>query len=195
MGKTVIITDEQRELVKTMASENAEDFSIARALGVTKRMLHYRCQKELAWGRGVAIQNGLVPPSKARHISTREEVSEETKFQIQVLAELGLPIEHIATVVGMAVMTLNAYCKEIIDEGRANGHKKVASALFDMAIDKEHPAMTTFYLKAKAGWKETTSVEFPDANGVPQKVVGDQFNLNISTEKMQILIAALNEKV
>lgn len=195
MGKMVVITDEQRELVKTMASENAEDFSIAKALGVTKRMLHYRCQKELAWGRGVAIQNGLVPPSKARRVERREDVSEETKFQIRFLAELGLPVEHIATAVGMAVMTLNAYCKDIIEEGRANGHKKVASALFDMATDKEHPTMTAFYLKAKAGWKETTSVEFPDADGVPQKVTGNQYNLNISTEKMQVLIAALNEKV
>jgi len=195
MPKMVVITEEQKELVKKMASENAEDFSIAQALGVTKRMLHYRCQKELAWGRGVAIQNGLVPPSKARHVTTREEVSEETKFQIRAMAELGLNVEHIAFIVGMAPMTLQAYCMEEIEAGRANGHKKVASALFDMATDKEHPTMTAFYLKAKAGWKETTSVEFPDANGIPQKVTGDQYNLNISAEKMQLLVAALNEKV
>jgi len=195
MPKMITITDEQRELVKKMASENAEDFSIARELGITKRMLHYRCQKELAWGRGVAIQNGLIPPSKARHVTMREEVSEETKFQIRAMAELGLNVEHIAFIVGMAPMTLQAYCMEEIEAGRANGHKKVASALFDMATDKEHPTMTAFYLKAKAGWKETTSVEFPDENGVPQKVAGDQYNLNISAEKMQLLIAALNEKV
>ena len=196
MGKMVVITDENRELVKKMASEGKEDFTIAKTLGITKRMLHYRCHRELDWGRGVAIQNGVRLPIKhGGEVSRREDVSDETKFQIQALAELGLPVEHIAVVVGMSVQTMNAYCMEELEAGRANGHKKVASALFDMAVDKEHPTMTAFYLKAKAGWKETTSVEFPDANGVPQKVTGDQYNLNISAEKMQLLVAALNEKV
>ncbi len=195
MSKRLVFSQEQKALITQMVSEGKELFSVAKALGVTKRMLLYRCTKEITAGHDIAIKNGVTLPKWTGLASRREDVPEETKFQVQAMAELGLPLEHIAIIVGMSKMSLEAYCSDEIAAGRANGHQKVASKLFDMAVDGEHPAMTTFYLKAKAGWKETTSVEFPDANGVPQKVAGDQFNLNLSTEKLQILIAALNEQV
>lgn len=195
MAKRLIISPEQRATVVQMVSEGKELFSVAQAIGVTKRMLAYRCGKEIIEGQDLAMKNGVTLPKWTGTVGRREDVPEETKFQVTAMAELGLPVEHIAIIVGMSKMSLEAYCSDEIAAGRANGHKKVASKLYDMAIDGEHPAMTTFYLKAKAGWKETTSVEFPDVNGVPQKVAGDQYNLTLSTEKLQILIAALNEQV
>lgn len=193
MGAMVEITQEQRELVKTMAAEGKEDFTIARALNVTKRMLMYRCQKELAWGRGVAIQNGIVLPSKHRRVDKRADISDETIFQIETLAGYGLPMEQIAYVVGMSKQALQAYCLEDIERGRANSHTKVAKALYEMAVDKNHPLQTQFYLKSKCGWKETTSIEFPDEDGKPQQVGGN--TMNISVENMQAIIEILNEKV
>jgi len=71
----------------------------------------------------------------------------------------------------------------------------VAKTLYDMAVDKQHPIQTQFYLKSKCGWKETTSIEFPDEEGKPQTIGGNGVTMNISAENIQAIIEVLNEKV
>ena len=196
MGTSVKITPDMRQTVIDMASQGKELFSIAKELGITKRMLVYRCRKEIDEGRELAVMNGVPLPKSAHLASTREEVPEETRYQIEMMAAFGLPIDQICTVVGMARMTMLAYCQEDIDRGRARGHEAVAGQLYDMATDGEHPLQTQFYLKHKCGWKETpTGIEFPDADGNPQKISNDQNGMSITKEALLSIIEMLNEKV
>ena len=195
----VIFDDEQRERVRRLASEGASDFTISQEIGCTKRMLQYRCRDELDIGRYEAVKNGILPMKAGGNGSSkgnrRIEITDEMHFQIQTMAGYGLTVDAIAAVMGMARMTLYAYCMEDLDKGRADGHKAVAKTLYEMATDSEHPSMTTFYLKTQCGWRETTAIEFPDENGRPQRIIGDTVNLNLNAEKMQTIIALLNEKV
>src|SRR5574344_84803 len=195
LGNSIKFDTETRQLVRDMASQGKEIFSIAKEIGCTKRMLMYRCRKEIDEGREIAVMNGVPLPKWTNVVTSREEVLEETRYQIEMMAAFGMPVDQIAVVVGMAKMTLMAYCQEDIDRGRALGHQAVAGKLYDMAIDGEHLSATQFYLKAKCGWKETTSVEFPDENGNPQKITNDHYNVNLSTDKIQAIVTILNEKV
>lgn len=190
---SVKFTPEIRQRVIDMIGEGQEIFTVARELGVTKRMLFYRCRKEITLGREIAAENGILP--KSTHlVQSREDVPEETKFQIETLAAYGLPIHQIATVVGMAEQTLHAYCMEDIDRGRASGHDVVAGKLFDMASDGEHPVQTQFYLTHRCKWREDPKqIEFPDGQGNPQNIANT--NIVVDPEKLQAIIAALNEKV
>jgi hypothetical protein len=112
---------------------------------------------------------------------------------IQDLAGYGLKNEQIAQLMGMGKMTLIAHFQEDLDVGRVRAHEQVTKTLFAMATDGEHPNETKFYLKAQCGWKEATQIEFPDEDGKPQSITGN--SVNISAEKMQAIVIALNEKV
>ena len=193
--KSVQFTPEIRQQVIDMAAEGAEIFTMARELGVTKRMLMYRCRREIDEGREIAVMNGVKLPKHANLSTCREEVPEETRYQIEAMAAFGLPVDQMCVITGMARQTLIAYCQEDIDRGRALGHQAVAGKLYDMAVSGENLSATQFYLKHKCGWKETTSIEFPDENGKPQRITSDQYNVSVSAEKLQAIITVLNEKV
>ena len=196
-------SDEERLIVIDMASKGKDNFEIVTALSelkgikITKRMLEYRCNAELKIGHKKAIEDGVNLP----WVGTRPgmqgitQFSAEDRFQIQTLAGLGLTIQNIADVLGFARMTMIAYCQDDIDIGRANAIHKVAKTLYKMATDGEHPNETKFYLKAQAGWKEATQVEFPGADGKPQSITSPSVSINLTADKMQTLIAVLNDQV
>lgn len=192
--RTVEFTDEQKALVVQMASEGKSQFTISQALGVTKRMVAYRCRKQLNEGYGIALINN-VPIDQRTSFNLRVQLTDEEEFQITEMAKIGLKVDDIARIMGMGRMTLLANYMELLDKGRAQGHNEVAETLYDMATDGEHPGMTTFYLKAQCGWKEATQIEFPDENGVPQPITGSGTVINITPEKLQAIITVLNEKV
>ena len=195
-------SDEERLIVIDMASKGKDNFEIVTALSelkgikITKRMLEYRCNAELKIGHKKAIEDGCnLPGVGCGRNEGITQFSAEDRFQIQTLAGLGLTTQNIADVLGFARMTMIAYCQDDIDIGRANAIHKVAKTLYKMATDGEHPNETKFYLKAQAGWKEATQVEFPGADGKPQSITSPSVSINLTADKMQTLIAVLNEQV
>jgi hypothetical protein len=204
MPKRVVrFTDEQRLTVIDMASKGKSDFEISRFLtesgdiNITKRMLQYRCGTELKIGHKKAIEDGVNLPQVGKMTSNEgiTEFSPEMRFQIGEMAGLGLRNDQIALILGVGKQTMVAYCQDDIDKGRARAHETVTKTLFAMATDGEHPNETKFYLKAQCGWKEATQVEFPDENGRPQSITSPGVSINLSADKMQALIAILNEQV
>jgi transposase-like protein len=190
----VSFDQEQRDQIVEMASEGMSEFDIARHFGVTKRMLQYRGRKALNEGYTLAIEKGIDVDKKivaARGV----ELTNEQIFQIEEMAKIGLSVRDIARIMDMAPGTMHDNYQDAIDVGRAKGYMEVTKSAFEMAVDKDHPTVTTFFLKAKCGWKEATQIEFPDENGVPQSIIGPSTTINISTEKLQAIIAVLNEKV
>jgi hypothetical protein len=189
--KTLVITPEQRRKVYELACEGKNAFDIGAIIDVPKRHVMHRCKKELLDGHDVAIKNGIMNPPTG--LPSLFEYTNEVRFQIAHMAGLGLPVHQIAIILGVSENNLYAHAAEDIARGRAEGHKKVAGTLFEMATDAEHPSMTTFYLKSQCGWKEATQIEFPDENGKPQSITAPV--IAISAENVQMLIAELNDKV
>jgi|AntAceMinimDraft_16_1070373.scaffolds.fasta_scaffold12452_8 DNA-binding CsgD family transcriptional regulator len=190
--KTIYLDDEHREYVFRMAAEGRKPALIAAALGITKRMLTYRANQELADGCDIAISEGLVSKIFAQR-SAQAMISPEMRYQVRIMASKGLSRDDMTMILGMNESTFKAYLGDEVARGKAMGNEKVATTAFDMATDGEHPTVTTFWLKTQMGWKESTQIEFPDENGNPQKLVGT--TVNLSAENMQAVIASLNEHV
>ena len=81
------------------------------------------------------------------------------------MAGVGMTIEQMGAVWGRTGRTLtkrmkeDPQLKEAIERGRAQAHMKVANVAYKMAISGQTPAMTMFWLKARARWKETRVTE------------------------------------
>jgi len=192
----VQFSDEDRLMVIDWASKGKSNFEISKELKVTKRMLQYRCRTELQIGHKKAIEDGVGLPGVGRGKGPPSFVfTAEDRFQIQELSGLGLSNREIADVLGFAKMTMIAYCQDDLDIGRAKAIQSVARTLYEMATDGDHPNETKFYLKAKAGWREATQVEFPDEQGKPQSITSPGVNLNLTADKIQALVTILNEQV
>lgn len=81
------------------------------------------------------------------------------------MAKAGIPQKEIAACIGIADKTLaKHYDDELIHAEDQNA--KVQRTLFSMATDLTHPKCATaaiFWMKARAGWKETSVHEVNDA--------------------------------
>jgi hypothetical protein len=92
------------------------------------------------------------------------EITQEMIVKAHEMASHGLTQEQIASCLGMGLSTL--YEKKInypeladaIKRGKDKGINMVANALFENAMNGEKVAQI-FYLKARAGWKETNVSE------------------------------------
>lgn len=189
----IVFSDEVKEKVIELASEGKDANEIAVLLGCTKPMLRNRCRKELYQGFLAAREMGI--RTRRRSTDPTVSLSDAERYQIQVMSGLGLKVDQMATILNLSMSNLVENYQDDIQKGRALAIERVSKVLFDMAVDYEHPNETKFYLKAQAGWKESTQVEFPDADGKPQSISGDTVNLNLTAENMQNVISMLNEKV
>lgn len=93
-----------------------------------------------------------------------------TAEQLEELARSGLSVAQIAGSLGMSESTLRNRLREsealqlAIDKGRADSVEKVANKLFEAAMNGNVTAMI-FFLKCRAGWKETERHELTGADG------------------------------
>ena len=79
---------------------------------------------------------------------------------IEKLASQGLSVSLIADYLGISKATLDrriSECEELsknLNKGRSKGIESVSSVAYQMAISGKYPAMTMFWLKCQAHWKE-----------------------------------------
>ncbi len=88
-------------------------------------------------------------------MSAAHQVTTESVAQVERLAKLGISQEQIALFMGMSKQTLSKYYKDIMAIVRIDNICQVAETAFSMAVSGKHPAMTMFYLKTQARWRET----------------------------------------
>ncbi len=74
--------------------------------------------------------------------------------EIEMLAGMGLNQQQIADVKGMHRDTLRKYAKDLLNKGKAKAIARVAQTAFEMATSGNNTAMTIFYLKTQAQWRE-----------------------------------------
>lgn len=116
---------------------------------------------------------------------------EPTDVQRQLVRDMvayGIPTEEIASVVinphtdrGISPPTLRKHFAHELKTGHVLANAEVAANLFDIAtsrFDQGNVRAAIFWLKARAGWKETSEVEVTANTGVlvvPPEMTPDQW--------------------
>ena len=93
--------------------------------------------------------------------------------QVEAIAGFGVPAESIALVIGIDRKTLERDYGEELRGGAVKTNVKVAENLFRKATGDGPQAVAAaiFWLKTRAGWKETTVHEHGGAEGMPLVIV------------------------
>jgi hypothetical protein len=112
------------------------------------------------------------------------EPTQDQRAKVEFMGAIGIPQEHIATIVGIAPHTLTKYFRSELDLGKSKMLAKVAQSLYQKATS-EHPQAVTcaiFIMKTQAGWSEKTVQEHVGKDGGPiqftriERVVVDPAN-------------------
>lgn len=113
--------------------------------------------------------------------------SPEVRDRVEALAAYGTPHTEIARVLRLELEVLRTDYEEQLAIGRTKANSRVAEALYRTAIagGREGVTAAIFWLKARAGWKETSVHELAAAEGSgamePLKIVfvgGDMSRVN-----------------
>ena len=89
---------------------------------------------------------------------------------VEVLVGCGLPEHEIARTLGINPKTLRKHCRWELDQGAIKAKAQVAQSAFKMAASGKYPAMTMFWLKCRAGWRETAILRHTGPEGGPVKI-------------------------
>lgn len=92
----------------------------------------------------------------------REHLPEPSqRRQVEAMAGYGVPEANIARVLGIDPKTLRKHYREELDTGHIFANARVAESLFRKATGDGRQAVTAaiFWLKTRAGWKETSVQE------------------------------------
>jgi len=92
------------------------------------------------------------------------EPTKETRLLVKNLVAVGMPQEDIASKLDMSVDTLARHYRKELDEGIADANATIARTLFNQA-KAGNVACMIFWLKTRAGWKETNRHELTDGEG------------------------------
>lgn len=114
--------------------------------------------------KGEIKKNGepAIKPGAPEHVPT-----EQTRQQVESLAGLGTPHEHIAVMIGLVDdKTLRKHYEHELKLGKAKANAKVSNVLFQEAI-KGNMTAAIFWQKAQAGWREKSEVVHTGPDGGP----------------------------
>ena len=81
-----------------------------------------------------------------------------TRRQVEAMAGYGIPEADIAGVLSIDPKTLRKHYRHELDHGHTKANARVAEFLYRRATTDESQAVTAaiFWLKTRAGWKETS---------------------------------------
>jgi hypothetical protein len=77
----------------------------------------------------------------------------------QTMYAFGIPQEQIARILRCTHETLVERLGKQMEDYKVKANARVASTLYQMAISGTQPAATFFWLKTRAGWRETDRLE------------------------------------
>ena len=100
--------------------------------------------------------------------------TDKDRATVKAMASYGVPQEDIGRVIGVSHTTLRKYFESEIATAAIQANAKVAETCYTMAVSGQHPAATFFWLKTRAGWRETDRQEhrFVDAEGKDRPILG-----------------------
>ena len=95
--------------------------------------------------------------------------TDDIRGVVSQMAAVGVPQPSIAKVVGLSDRTLRKYYREELDEAAIKANANVANTLYKKAMSGDTTSLI-FWLKTRAGWKETSVTEKVGPNGGPQEI-------------------------
>ena len=121
------------------------------------------------------------------------ERSEETAAVVNALSAYGVSHDEIALYVKMSKPTLYKYYQEELALGKIKANTRIAETLYNMAKEGDRTACI-FWLKTRAGWRETSRMELANAEGNAFVVNSDYDLSKLTKEELlklrEILITA-----
>jgi hypothetical protein len=87
------------------------------------------------------------------------EPTDEQRRTVKAMSGFGVPQPDIAIHLGVDPKTLRKHFREELDRGAIEATTKVAQSLFNMATQGNNVAAGIFWMKARAGWRETVKTE------------------------------------
>lgn len=93
--------------------------------------------------------------------------SDKTRAQVEALVACGIPQEEIGNLLGISVPTLGKHYEAELRDGLVKANARVANNLFRMATGQGREALgaACFWLKTRAGWRETMHVNHGGHDG------------------------------
>ncbi|MEF2073497.1 hypothetical protein [Consotaella aegiceratis] len=106
------------------------------------------------------------------------------------MAGYGVPETDIARVVGIDPKTLRKHCRDELETGHVKANSRVAESLYKKAIGNGAGSVTAaiFWMKTRAGWKETSVHQHSGADGGPIQTMDVS---HLTDEQLAALNAAL----
>ncbi len=95
--------------------------------------------------------------------------SDESRKLVRSLSAVGIRYVDIAQKLDIGDDTLVKYYKKELEDGRIDANAAIGQTLFQQAKDGNTSA-AIFWLKTRAGWKETQTHEITGANGSPANI-------------------------
>jgi hypothetical protein len=95
------------------------------------------------------------------------EPTDEERRTVRALSGYGVPQEGIAIHIGIDAKTLRKHFRDELDRGSVEATAKVAQTLFHLATVEKNVACVIFWMKARAGWRETVRQENTGPDGKP----------------------------
>ena len=108
---------------------------------------------------------------------------------MEAMAAYGIPEAEVARTIGehgIDPNTLRKYFRHELDIGATKANSTVAQTLYKMATSGNYPAATMFWLKCRAGWKETNVLQHSGPNGGPIQISNDELDKRITDELARI---------
>ena len=117
--------------------------------------------------------DGSAEPSSGNGTGLEYRPLPSHRTQVESMAGFGVPEVDIAMVIGVAPETLRAHYGSELDQGHIKANTRVAENLYRKATGEGREAVTAaiFWLKTRAGWKETSAHEITGKDKQPINVV------------------------
>lgn len=107
------------------------------------------------------VKKGHSNGGRKPHVATKENIA-----LVKRLGALGVTYEDIASRLKISSDTLVKYYKEVLEDARIDANASIAGTLFTQA-KRGNMTAAIFWLKTRAGWKETQVNEFGGIDGKP----------------------------
>ncbi len=100
-----------------------------------------------------------------------------TRRHVEAMAGYGVPEDDIAGVIGIDPKTLRKHYRPELSHGHVKANARVAESLYRKATSDGAQSVTAaiFWLKTRAGWKETSVRELTGSGGQPVTVIVRRF--------------------
>jgi len=99
---------------------------------------------------------------------------DKSKLLVKSLSAVGIRYVDIAQKLGITDDTLRKHYKKELEEGRIDANTQIGSTLFQQAKSGNTTA-AIFWLKTRAGWKETNVTELSGGEGSEVKGINITF--------------------